>query len=86
MFGLQLRAHPATQHGVERGSSQLWYRRSILEVHESRRDSWMIGELPRVLKTLEGSVVAFVDGAPGVDPGGRRADHHHRRGGGEHYF
>jgi hypothetical protein len=53
--------------------------------YESRRDSWMSGELRRVLKTLEGLIVAVVDGATGVDPGGRRADDHHHRGGGEHH-
>jgi hypothetical protein len=54
-------------------------------VYESPRDSSMSGELRRVLKALEGLIVAFVDGAPGVDPGGRRADDHHHRGGGEHH-
>ena len=36
-------------------------------------------------RTLEGLIVAVVDGAAGVDPGGRRADHRHHRGGGEHH-
>jgi hypothetical protein len=45
----------------------------------------MSGELRRVLKTLEGLVVAVVDGAPWIYPGGRRADHHHHSRGGEHH-
>jgi hypothetical protein len=53
--------------------------------YESRTDSRMSSELRRVLKTLEGLIVAVVDGASGVDPGGRRADDHHHRGGGEHH-
>jgi len=54
-------------------------------VGESRSDTRIGGELRRVLTTLEGLIVAVVDGASGGDPGRRRADDHHHRGGGEHY-
>ena len=36
-------------------------------------------------RRLQGLIVAVVDGAPGIGPGGRRADGHHHGSGGEHH-